>query len=181
MTLPALLLVAVLNPGPQQPAATPAPEAAAPQPVRAPAAEPAAQAPAPAAPTAPRSSGRTATRRGRARTPAHPAAAAEPAGEAQPPAGGEPAAASAAPGSAEEHIQAGLAAFRKRRFASARTHFEEAVAADPNSPAAHFYLGYTIYKIAEPHRPFHPDKQKAADQFAKAYELDPGFKPVWHR
>jgi hypothetical protein len=38
-----------------------------------------------------------------------------------------------------------------------------------------------VYKIAEPKRPFHPDKQKAADLFAKAYSLDPEFKPVWHR
>jgi tetratricopeptide (TPR) repeat protein len=102
---------------------------------------------------------------------------------AQEPAAQEPAAettATAAPtGSADEHISAGLSAFRKRRFASARGHFEQAVAADPGSAAAHFYLGYTIYKIAEPKRPFHPDKQKAADLFAKAYELDPAFKPNW--
>ena len=82
-------------------------------------------------------------------------------------------------GDAGSHIDAGLAAFRKRRFAAAREHFEQAVAADPGSAAAHFYLGYTIYKIAEPKRPFHPDKKRAADLFAKAYELDPQFKPNW--
>jgi len=84
-------------------------------------------------------------------------------------------------GAAQTHIDAGLAAFRKKRFAAARQHFEEAVAADPNSAAANFYLGYTIYKIAEPKRPFHPDKQKAAEFFAKAYQLDPTFKPAWSR
>lgn len=91
----------------------------------------------------------------------------------------ETTAAAAPTGSADEHIASGLSAFRKRRFASARGHFEQAVAADPGSAAAHFYLAYTIYKIAEPKRPFHPDKQKAADLFAKAYELDPTFKPSW--
>jgi tetratricopeptide (TPR) repeat protein len=83
--------------------------------------------------------------------------------------------------SADEHINAGLAAFRKRRFAAARTHFQQAVDANPESAAAHFYLGYTIYKIAEPKRPNSPGKQEAASHFAKAYELDPGFKPAWHR
>jgi Tfp pilus assembly protein PilF len=83
------------------------------------------------------------------------------------------------PGDAQTHIDAGMTAFRKRRFAAAREHFEQAVAADPGSAAAHFYLGYTIYKIAEPKRPFHPEKQRAAELFAKAYELDPQFKPSW--
>ncbi len=105
-----------------------------------------------------------------------------------PPAQEEPAAAatqeaaSAAPaGDAQSHIDAGLSAFRKRRFAAARQHFEQAVAADSTSAAANFYLGYTIYKIAEPKRPFHPEKQRAAELFAKAYALDPQFKPVWSK
>ena len=84
-------------------------------------------------------------------------------------------------GSADEHIAAGLAAFRKKRFAAARTHFQQAVDANPDSAAAHFYLGYTIYKIAEPKRPNSPGKQEAAAHFAKAYELDPSFMPAWHR
>jgi tetratricopeptide (TPR) repeat protein len=82
--------------------------------------------------------------------------------------------------SADEHINAGLAAFRKRRFAAARGHFQQAVDASPDNAAAHFYLGYTIYKIAEPRRANSPGKQEAAQHFAKAYELDPGFKPTWH-
>src|SRR5688572_6209918 len=82
-------------------------------------------------------------------------------------------------GSAEDHINAGLASYRKRRFRDAQTHFQQAVEADPSSAAAHFYLGYTIYKIAEPKRPNSPGKQEAAQHFAKAYELDPAFKPNW--
>ena len=80
---------------------------------------------------------------------------------------------------ASSHIDAGLAAYRRRRFQDARRHFQAAVDADPGSAAAHFYLGYVIYKIAEPKQPFHPDKQVAADHFAKAYELDPTFRPAW--
>ena len=92
----------------------------------------------------------------------------------------EPAASAASSMSADEHIQAGLADFRRRRFSSAKTHFEQAVEADPNSAAAHYYLGYTVYKIAEPKRANSPGKQEAAGHFAKAYELDPAFVPAWH-
>jgi len=81
--------------------------------------------------------------------------------------------------SAEEHIEAGKAAFKRKRFAAARGHFQQAVDASPDSAAAHYYLGYSIYKIAEPKRANNPGKQEAAGHFAKAYELDPGFKPSW--
>lgn len=90
-------------------------------------------------------------------------------------------AAEAASPSAEAEIEAGLAAFRRLRFHEAEKHFQAAVEADPQSAAATFYLAYTIYKIAEPKRPFHPDKQRAAQLFARAYELDPSFRPVWAR
>jgi len=79
----------------------------------------------------------------------------------------------------ESHIDAGLAAFKKKRFRQAEIDFRQAVDADPQSAAATWYLAYTYYKLAEPKRPFHPDKQKAAELFAKAYQLDPTFKPVW--
>jgi Tfp pilus assembly protein PilF len=91
----------------------------------------------------------------------------------------EPAAPAATSASASDEIHAGLEAFRKRRFTQARAAFERAVAADPQSAAAHYYLGYTIYKIAEPKRHDSPGKKEAAAEFAKAFELDPNFKPVW--
>jgi Flp pilus assembly protein TadD len=81
--------------------------------------------------------------------------------------------------SAEEHIEQGKAAFRRKRFAAARDHFQRAVDASPESAAAHYYLGYAIYKIAEPKRANSPGKQEAASHFARAYELDPAFKPAW--
>lgn len=81
--------------------------------------------------------------------------------------------------SANTAIAAGLKAFKRRNFRQAEIQFRTAMDADPSSAAAVFYLAYTYYKIAEPKRPFHPEKQKAAQLFAKAYELDPKFKPVW--
>jgi tetratricopeptide (TPR) repeat protein len=83
------------------------------------------------------------------------------------------------PGASSSEIQEGLAAFRRKRFAAAKRHFQSAVDANPNDAAATFYLAYTVYKIAEPKRPFHPEKQQAAELFDKAYALDPNFKPVW--
>jgi tetratricopeptide (TPR) repeat protein len=82
-------------------------------------------------------------------------------------------------GPGQASIDAGLAAFRKRHFAKAESEFKKALDADPNSAAANFYLGYTYYKIAEPHRRLTPDKQRALELFDKAYALDPGFRPVW--
>ena len=45
--------------------------------------------------------------------------------------------------------------------------------------AAFYYLGYTVYKIAEPKRPNDPGKRQAAELFARAYQIDPGFTPDW--
>ena len=92
-----------------------------------------------------------------------------------------PAAPAASSASVDSHIDAGLAAFKKKRFRQAEIEFRQAMDADPNNAAATWYLGYTYYKIAEPKRPFDPGKQKAAELFAKAYQLDPQFKPAWSR
>ncbi len=138
MMIPAMLLMAILGPTPQ--------DAPAPAPKRA----------------------HKAARTAKAATPA-----------AETPEAGTASAAVPSGGSASDEIQAGLNAFAKRRFAQAREAFERAVAADPQSAAAHFYLGYTIYKIAEPKKHDSPGKKEAAAEFAKAYELDPNFQPVW--
>ena len=79
----------------------------------------------------------------------------------------------------EEHRAAGMAAYRKLHFQEAEGHFQAAVDADPGSAAALYYLGYTVYKIAEPKRPNDPGKRRAAGLFARAYQIDPGFTPGW--
>jgi len=86
-----------------------------------------------------------------------------------------------AEGPADAAIAAGQAAFRKRRFRAAQADFEKAVAADPQSAAAAFYLGYTFYKLGEPSRRMNENKEKAKELFAKAYTLDPAFAPDWGR
>ena len=84
-------------------------------------------------------------------------------------------------GAAAPHLDAGIAAFKKRRFAAARAEFEKAEAADPQSAAAAYYLGYACYKMGEPSKRMNADKAKAKELFAKAFGLDPAFRPTWGR
>jgi len=79
----------------------------------------------------------------------------------------------------QEHIDAGLKAFVRGRFSSARGEFEKAYEAAPDSAATAFYLAYACYKLGEPSLRMNDDKQKARELFAKAYRLDPAFQPVW--
>ncbi len=156
MLLAALLLSAALVP--QEAAAAAQPKAEQPKTVQ----PPAAQAKATAAP----------------KPAAQPAAGAQGAAPAQ-----EPAAKPAPAASAETTgpLAEGIAAFRKRHFTAARAAFEKAVEADPQSAAAAYYLGYTYYKIGEPSKRMNPNKEKAKELFAKAFSLDPTFRPTWGR
>jgi tetratricopeptide (TPR) repeat protein len=76
-------------------------------------------------------------------------------------------------------IEEGLAAFKRHHFAAAKAAFEKAEEADPQSAAAAFYLGYAYYKLGEPSHRMNANKEKAKELFAKAFSLDPSFKPVW--
>jgi hypothetical protein len=84
-----------------------------------------------------------------------------------------------AQGTEEEHMAAGMVAYWKLHFREAEGHFQAAVKADPLDAASLYYLGYTVYKIAEPKRPNDPGKRRAAELFARAYQIDPGFTPDW--
>jgi hypothetical protein len=80
---------------------------------------------------------------------------------------------------ADEHREAGKAAYLKLHFREAEGHFRAAADADPGSADTLYYLAYTVYKIAEPRRPNDPGKRRAAELFASAYQIDPGFTPDW--
>ena len=92
--------------------------------------------------------------------------------ESAPAAPAAPAVATAPVEAASPHLASGLAAFRHRRFAAARDEFEKAVAADPQSAAAAFYLGYAHYKLGEPSRRMNAGQ--AAGQGAVRQGLQPG-------
>jgi tetratricopeptide (TPR) repeat protein len=81
--------------------------------------------------------------------------------------------------SAPSHLASGIALYKKLHFRAAAAEFRKAVDADPASAAAEFYLGYALYKIAEPTRRLTPEKQEAREHFARAFELDPQFRPSW--
>jgi Flp pilus assembly protein TadD len=104
--------------------------------------------------------------------PQAPPATDEPSTQAAPSTAGDPASAQAA-------LESGLAAVKRRRFAQAESEFRRAVEADPGSAAAHYYLGYLLYKRGEPSRRMNDRKVEARAEFARAFELDPGFRPVW--
>ena len=78
-------------------------------------------------------------------------------------------------------VEKGVALLRRGRFRSARAELEKAVAADPQSAAAQFYLGYSLYKIAEPTRRLTKEKEAAAQHFAACFSIDPAFRPDFGR
>jgi tetratricopeptide (TPR) repeat protein len=82
-------------------------------------------------------------------------------------------------GTTGRHLAAGLTAFRARRLKAAQSELELAVADDPTSAAAAFYLGYTLYKLGEPARRMNANKERARELFAKAFSLDPTFTPTF--
>ena len=78
-------------------------------------------------------------------------------------------------------VDNGVALLRRGRFRSARAELEKAVAGDPQSAAAQFYLGYSLYKIAEPTRRLTKEKEEAAQHFAACFSIDPAFRPDFGR
>jgi tetratricopeptide (TPR) repeat protein len=90
-----------------------------------------------------------------------------------------PPAVTAAPALAQSHIGQGIVLYKKRHFRAARDEFRKAVDADPSSAAANYYLGYALYKIGEPSRRLTPEKEESRGFFARAFELDPLFRPTW--
>jgi|RhiMetdeSRZDD1v2_1073273.scaffolds.fasta_scaffold182846_2 Tfp pilus assembly protein PilF len=83
--------------------------------------------------------------------------------------------------SASSSLDKGVALLRRARYRPARVELENAVAADPQSAAAHYYLGFALYKIAEPTRRLTKEKEAAAQHFATCYSIDPGFRPDFGR
>src|SRR5262245_44935256 len=81
----------------------------------------------------------------------------------------QPPAAVAAPG-AVSSLEKGLALYKRQQFQAARMAFQQAVDAEPENAAAHYYLGYTLYKIAEPTKRLTPEKQAALQHFSRCFE-----------
>jgi TolA-binding protein len=63
----------------------------------------------------------------------------------------------------------GLKHLFARDYSGAVDRLSAAAQADPRDPAAHYYLGYTYYRMG--------DFGQARTAFAEAYRLDPHFSP----
>ena len=73
----------------------------------------------------------------------------------------------AASTAAQPHLDAGLTAFKKRRFSQAEIEFRKAVDAEPGAAAAFYPIHLLQDRRAE--APRQPRKQRAAEPVAKAY------------
>ena len=73
------------------------------------------------------------------------------------------------PSAVNEDFARGLAAYYEKNYAAAADSFELAVRAVPQSAEAQFYLGYALYELKR--------FAEAQQAFAKAYELQPDYKP----
>ena len=62
------------------------------------------------------------------------------------------------------------AAYLKKQFGKSAALLEKAVAANPNDPRSHYYLGYSYYKTRS--------LSKSLAAFAKTYDLNPGYSPA---
>jgi Tfp pilus assembly protein PilF len=99
----------------------------------------------------------------------------------EPSAAATPRTTAAAAPAASDSLDKGIALLRRARYRPARVELEKAVAADPQSAAAHYYLGFALYKITEPARRLTKEKEAAAEHFAACYAIDPGFRPDFGR
>jgi tetratricopeptide (TPR) repeat protein len=75
---------------------------------------------------------------------------------------------------ATEHIEKGLKLLRAKNIDAAIEELEAAVSAAP-SAEAYYYLGYAYYLKGKSGD--EDSRQKAAENFEEAYDLDPNFSP----
>ncbi|MDE3018788.1 MAG: tetratricopeptide repeat protein, partial [Nitrospirota bacterium] len=72
---------------------------------------------------------------------------------------------------AVQATEQGTQAYQSRRFDEAKTAFEQAVAAVPDSGEAHYNLGLALFAIG--------DNDAAREHFIEAANLAPGNKVIW--
>jgi Tfp pilus assembly protein PilF len=72
---------------------------------------------------------------------------------------------------AADHNEQGTRAYLSRRYEDAKTQFELAVAAAPESAEAHYNLGLALFSLGQ--------GQESRDHFIQAANLAPGDKVIW--
>jgi len=71
----------------------------------------------------------------------------------------------------KQSTEQGIRAYQKRQYETAKTYFEEAVAAAPTSGEAHYNLGLVLFALGA--------DGEARDHFIEAANLAPGNKVIW--
>jgi tetratricopeptide (TPR) repeat protein len=76
-----------------------------------------------------------------------------------------------APAAALSHTEQGIRDYQSGRYPQAKTAFESALTAAPNSGEAHYNLGLVLFALGE--------TEQAREHFIEAANLAPGNKVIW--
>ena len=79
------------------------------------------------------------------------------------------------------HIDAGLKAFKRHRYSQAEIDFRKAMDAGPVQRGGRLLPRLHVLQDGRAEAPVPSRQAKSAQLFARAFELDPKFKPVWRR
>jgi tetratricopeptide (TPR) repeat protein len=80
---------------------------------------------------------------------------------------------------ASQAFLGGFTDLKAGRYGTAEQKLLRAIEADPRSAAAHYYLGYTYYLLSRREPATSEYARKAAESIAKAFRIDPTFRPSW--
>lgn len=76
---------------------------------------------------------------------------------------------------ASKHLEQGISHLKAKDFDAAITEFDESASISPEAEA-YYYLGYAYYMKSR--KGDGEDRQKALENFDRAYEIDPNFSPT---
>lgn len=76
---------------------------------------------------------------------------------------------------ASKHLEQGISHLKAKDYDAAITEFDESAAVSPEAEA-YYYLGYAYYMKGK--KSDGENRQKALENFDRAYEIDPNFSPT---
>ena len=76
---------------------------------------------------------------------------------------------------ASRHLEQGISHLKAKDFDAAITEFDESASISPEAEA-YYYLGYAYYMKSK--KSDGENRQKALENFDRAYEIDPNFSPT---
>jgi tetratricopeptide (TPR) repeat protein len=79
---------------------------------------------------------------------------------------------------ASKHLEQGISHLKAKDFDAAISEFDESASISPEAEA-YYYLGYAYYMKSR--KMDGEDRQKALENFDRAYEIDPNFSPTRYK